>query len=149
MKTAIVYISVHHGNTKKVVDAMAQECGAQLFDLAAGEEIDLTGYDLVGLASGVFYWKMHPKLLKFAQTAQFTPGQRVFLVSTCGAPFGVYTGALKKALNDRGTRLVGSFTCRGFDTYGPFAKIGGIAKGRPNGDDLARARKFVRSVNNL
>lgn len=33
MKTAIIYISVHHGNTKKVVNEMAELLDADLFDL--------------------------------------------------------------------------------------------------------------------
>lgn len=149
MKTVIVYLSVHHGNTRRVVEAMAQECGAELFDLAGGEEIDLAGYDLVGLASGVFYWKMHPKLIEFAQRARFAPGQRVFLVSTRGAVWGDYTAGLKRLLAERGVVVAGTFSCRGFDTFGPLARIGGIAKDRPNEGDLARARGFIQSVNNL
>jgi flavodoxin len=27
---AIIYASVHHGNTKKVVEAIAKECGVEL-----------------------------------------------------------------------------------------------------------------------
>ena len=33
MKTVICYYSCHHGNTRKVVQAMAEECGATLLDL--------------------------------------------------------------------------------------------------------------------
>ena len=42
--------------------------------------------------------------------------------------------------------VAGEFGCRGFDTFGPFGKIGGIAKGRPNEKDLERARAFARKV---
>ena len=35
MKTVICYYSCHHGNTRKVVQAMAEECGATLLDLSA------------------------------------------------------------------------------------------------------------------
>lgn len=36
----------------------------------------------------------------------------------------------------------GTFTCRGFDTFGPFRLIGGIAKGHPNEKELEKARAF-------
>ena len=55
MRTAIVYVSVHHGNTKKVVQAMAAELSADLIDLTVEKEADLSGYELIGFASGVFY----------------------------------------------------------------------------------------------
>ena len=32
MKTAIVYASVHHGNTKKIIDAIAKENEVELID---------------------------------------------------------------------------------------------------------------------
>ena len=37
MKAAIIYISVHHGNTKKVVNEMAEILDADLFDLTKQE----------------------------------------------------------------------------------------------------------------
>ena len=53
MKTVICYYSCHHGNTRKVVQAMAEECGATLLDLSAGTEAHLEEYDLIGFASGI------------------------------------------------------------------------------------------------
>ena len=41
MKTVICYYSCHHGNTRKVAQAMAEECGATLLDLSAGTEAQL------------------------------------------------------------------------------------------------------------
>ena len=39
--------------------------------------------------------------------------------------------------------MIGSFSCRGFDTVGPFGFIGGINRGRPNDYDLDRAAAFA------
>ena len=39
------------------------------------------------------------------------------------------------------------FSCRGYDTYGFFEKIGGIAKNHPNEKDFKKAREFIK--NNL
>ena len=39
--------------------------------------------------------------------------------------------------------MIGSFSCRGFDTVGPFGFIGGINRGRPNDHDLDRAAAFA------
>lgn len=55
MKSVIIYASVHHGNTKKIVDAIAPEINADIIDITKQKEIDLPQYYVIGLASGVFY----------------------------------------------------------------------------------------------
>ncbi|MFQ6819438.1 MAG: hypothetical protein ACLRTI_10370 [Blautia sp.] len=43
MKTVIVYASVHHGNTKKLVEKIAEECKVDLIDAVQqpnGENIE-------------------------------------------------------------------------------------------------------------
>ena len=42
--------------------------------------------------------------------------------------------------------MLGEFGCKGYDTFGPFKLVGGIAKGHPNARDLERARKFFQSL---
>ena len=43
-KTAIVYYSQHHGNTKKVLDAIADhDNDVTLIDVTEKHEVDLTG----------------------------------------------------------------------------------------------------------
>ena len=49
MKTAIVYASVHHGNTKKIVDEIAKDQNVDLVDATQVKEKDLTEYDAIGL----------------------------------------------------------------------------------------------------
>ena len=58
MKTAIVYASVHHGNTKKIVDEIAKAQEVELVDATQMKEKDLSGYDLIGFASGIYYGKL-------------------------------------------------------------------------------------------
>ena len=49
MRAVIVYESLHHGNTKRVAEAMADACGADLVRLGERKKPDLKAYDLVGL----------------------------------------------------------------------------------------------------
>ena len=60
MKTVIVYHSSHHGNTKKVVDAIARGHDVALIDAGAQKQADLGQYDLIGLASGIYGGSFHP-----------------------------------------------------------------------------------------
>ena len=38
--------------------------------------------------------------------------------------------------------MLGEFHCKGYDTFGPFRLVGGIAKGRPNIRDLETPAVF-------
>ena len=59
-RTLILYASTHHGNTRRLAEAMAEAAGAELCDLLHDPLPDLSGYDLIGMASGIYYGKLHP-----------------------------------------------------------------------------------------
>ena len=44
--------------------------------------------------------------------------------------------------------VVGQFSCKGYDTFGPFKLIGGLAKGHPDARDLRQATSFVKRLIN-
>ena len=83
MKTAIVYASVHHGNTKKIIDEIAKTNDVELIDATQTVEKDLSEYDLIGFASGVYGGKFHQSVLKFA-SVNLTDNKNVFLICTYG-----------------------------------------------------------------
>ena len=145
MKTAIIYHSAHHGNNKKVLDAIAGKFGVTLIGAVKTLGADLTEYGLIGFASGIYYSKFHKSVLKFAE--QHLPaGKKVFFLYTCGAEKAGYTAAIAKVAAQKSAVVPGEYGCPGFDTFGPFKLIGGIAKGHPNEADLERARAFYQSI---
>ena len=79
MKTAIVYASVHHGNTKKIIDEIAKTNDVELIDATQTVEKDLSEYDLIGFASGVYGGKFHQSVLKFA-SVNLTDNKNIFLI---------------------------------------------------------------------
>ena len=44
MRKAIVYASVHHGNTEKLVKGIAEECQVDLIDAVKQPDVDLSSY---------------------------------------------------------------------------------------------------------
>lgn len=147
MKTAICYYSRHHGNTRKVLEAMAGEGGAELIDVTVRRAVRLEEYDCIGFASGIYYGTFQEGVLRFAR--QYLPeGKDVFFVCTYGVYRRGYSSAIGQIARERGCRVLGTFGCRGFDTFGPFRLVGGIAKGRPNERDLDKARSFFRQIQN-
>lgn len=146
MKTLLVFASTHHGNTKRIVDTMAQAISADVVDITADGSPDLSGYELIGLASGVYFNTLHEKINQLAERDIFAPGQKVFLASTCGVGYMNYCAGLKKRLERRSIPVLGCFQCRGYDTFGILGKLGGIARGHPNEKDLDRAASFARTM---
>ena len=80
MKTAIVYASVHHGNTKKIVDEIAKNEELDLIDATQIKEKNLSEYDLIGFASGIYFGKFHQSVLDFASVNEIED-KKVFLIS--------------------------------------------------------------------
>lgn len=145
MKTAICYYSRHHGNTRKILEAMAGEGEVDLIDAAVCRTAQLEDCDCVGFASGIYFGKFHETVLKFAR--QYLPQKMpVFFVCTYGGGKGAGTKELNALAEERGCPVLGEFGCKGYDTFGPFKLVGGIAKGRPNEEDLENARRFYRSI---
>lgn len=145
MKTAIVYYSKHHGNTKKLLDAIADKHDVTLIDIASADKTDLEGYDRIGFASGIYYSKFHKSLLKFAET-HMPQGKLTFFIYTYGAEKKGYTSAISAAVKQSNAQIIGEFGSFGFNTYGPFKLIGGIAKGHPDSNDIANVLKFYEDL---
>lgn len=145
MKTAVVYYSKHHGNTKKVLDAIAKEHEITLIDVLEQPNADLSSYDRVGFASGIYYSKFQKTLLKFAEE-HMPEGKETFFVYTYGAKKEGYTKAISEAVKKHHAKIMGEFGCFGFNTFGPFKLIGGIAKGHPDQKDYDDAVKFYESL---
>ena len=148
MKTAICYYSRHHGNTLKILEAMAQEGGVDLVDVTVRQTVRLEEYDCIGFASGVYFGKSHQSVLAFAR--QYLPRRKpVFFACTYGGARGDSMNALSEIAKEKDCPVLGKFGCRGYDTFGPFKLVGGIAKGRPDARDLERAREFYRGIRDI
>jgi flavodoxin len=146
MKTLIVCLSEHHGNTKKIADAMAIVLNAEVVSPRDVNVAALGEYDLIGFGSGIAFGKHYKGLLKLVGELPLD-SKKAFVFSTRGAPrLRSYHRALKSQLEEKGITIVGEFSCRGFDTYGAMKLIGGIAKGRPNEQDLREAQEFAKSL---
>ena len=138
-KTAIVYASTHHGNTKKLLDAIAAKYDVALIDVSEFDKKPLGGYQLIGFASGVYYGAMDKKVLAFAEN-NLPKHKKVFLIETFGArPSDKKITAIVRS---KECEIVGRYGCRGFDTYGPLKAIGGVSKGHPTAEEISGAVAF-------
>lgn len=146
MKTAIVYASIHHNNTYRVVKVLSEEYGIELIDATKQQDVDLNEYDRIGFASGIYYSKFHKSVLDFAAN-NLPEGKEVFYLCTYGGK-AVFK-SIESVVAPKNCRFIGSFSCEGYDTYGPFKLVGGIKKGHPSENDLKNAVKFYSNIREM
>lgn len=144
MKSAILFYSQHHQNTEKLVKAVAQTCQVDVFDILQ-DVPDLSQYSSIGFASGIYMGNFHQKMIDCILEMD-GKGKNAFFMYTCGSPKGNYGSKIEALLKGQNFTVVGGFHCRGYDTYGPFKLIGGMAKGHPNLADEKAAIEFYQKM---
>ena len=127
MRKAIVYASVHHGNTEKLVKSIAEGCQVDLIDAVKQPDADLSSYDMIGFAE-----------------KNLSDDKKVFLICTYGGSANYRS--IEQILDKKHASVVGKFGCKGYDTFGPFKLVGGIAKGHPDDKDIQNAVEFVKDL---
>lgn len=146
MKTVILYASVHHKNTEKLVQALAKRFpDTDLIDTTKASLIDLVEYDLIGIASGIYFGKFHksiPEFLKYNLPSE----KNVFLMYTCGSEKKSYAEDITKMVESKRGTVVGTYGCFGYDTFGPFKLVGGLQKGHPTDEEITAAVEFVENL---
>lgn len=109
------------------------------------QAVRLEGYDCIGFASGIYGFDFQKSVAAFAR--QYLPqGKPVFFVYTYGGAKGNGAKAVAEIAKEKHCPVLGEFSCKGYDTFGPFKLVGGIAKGHPNERDLENARKFFQKI---
>lgn len=145
----IICVSVSQGNTAAVARSMAAVLKA---DIREPEQVDpqtLSGYDVVGFGSGIFASSHHRRLRQYVEHLPPVDGTRAFVFTTAGmgrAQSLPWQRSLESVLRDKGYDVVGSFACRGFDTWLPLRLVGGLNKGHPDARDLTRAHTFAERI---
>ncbi len=144
-KIAIVYASVHHKNTEKIVEVIAKELNADVFEVKDAADVDFGKYQLVGLGSGIYFENIHKSLRAFIENNKSLP-KHVFSIVTSGVTSERHKKKVADKLSKQGFRVVDGFACKGHDTYSVFKLVGGLAKGHPDKQDLHNAGVFARKL---
>lgn len=116
MRTIILYASRHHGNTKKLVDAIVE----------AHPEIDK---DMARVLTNVLQ-----------------PQDKVFGLMTYGGKNKWYGKDIDGICRMRQAIFMGVYGCPGFDTWGPFKLTGGVQKGHPTAEEIKGAVDFFDKI---
>jgi len=153
LKPALVCISTHHGNTEKIANAMADALGAPVLRPEKSALQSLTEYDVIGFGSGIYFMKHHRKLLGFIGKLPDMKNKKAFIFSTAGVSDRLIEKnlkknhkALKNKLTDKGFQIIGEFSCCGYMKRGWYYWKGDRNIGRPNEDDIKKAKEFATSL---
>ncbi len=146
MKTLIIAESKHCGNTRKVAEAMASAVSETIItDTAHIGEYNLHDFDLVGFGSGIYMGNFDRRIIRLVESFCDEPA-KAFVFSTCGAGKIQYNQKLVSLLEDRNKTVIGSFCCKGLDKVFILRLTGGINKGCPTKEDLDRAGRFLKEL---
>jgi flavodoxin len=142
MNVLIIYKSYHRMNTEKVAKAMAEAMNATLKAVDEARPEDLSGYDLIGIGSGIYAGKYHKSLYRLLEKIPRLE-KDVFLLSTAGGPDEKYEKPMREFLTGKGARIIGEFRCPGAAGFLGFTWAN---KGHPDEQDLKRARAFAKGL---
>ena len=146
MKTAIIYYSEHHGNTKKLLDAMAgADPELELINVLDPKDADLKGCDRIGIASGIYFSNFAKQVIEYAK-ANLPEGKPVFFIYTHGAQKGDFLKGIREVTQQKNCPELGEYRCQGYDTFGPFKLVGGLAKGHPTQEEIDGAVAFYKGL---
>lgn len=147
MKTAVCYCSYHHKNTLKVIEAMTDGQNVNLIDIFKNPRADLSDYDVIGFASGIYGFDMHRSLVDFIKN-NLPSDKKVFFVYTYGLKSGLGAKSAADEAAKKNAVVLGEYSCKGFDTFGPLKLVGGISKEHPTEEELKKAREFYSTIIN-
>jgi flavodoxin len=152
--TLIIAVLAEGGSTAKIAKALSETLDARIVSPQQVNVDEPRRYRLVGFGSGIFDQKHHVSLLELVDGMPVLPGQKAFIFSTSGVArrFALDNkiddphATLREKLRSRGFQVVGEFNCAGFNDNGFLKLFGGMNKGKPNAEDLQRAKAFAAAL---
>ena len=102
MKTIILYYSNHHGNTKKLVDAIqaSDPENLEILDVTTDGPKDLSGYEWIGVASGIYAGSFGKPLLNYMRD-NLPAGKNVFILFTSAFNMDSMAASARQGASDQ------------------------------------------------
>jgi flavodoxin len=150
MKALIVYISISHGSTLKIAQAIQETMQGELATPENFSLNELTGCDCIGFGSGIYKGKHHQSIFEILSSLPNQNGKKAFIFSTSGSGLLLQHAPLRQKLKEKGFVVIGEFACPGINDYGPgglFVKANiKLRVNRPNDHDVEKAKKYFKQL---
>ena len=133
-------------NTKLLLDNSTKKFpNIEIIPLPNEEKIDVSAYDLIGFASGIYYWDFGKEIYKHIEKIKGLEGKNIFVLYTAGSPKEGHSLKPKDAIEKKGGKLVAGFGCRGSSKGGIGGFFSGLfgVKERPDENDFKECETFI------
>ena len=149
MDIKVVYFS-QTGNTRKVAEVMATTFGhlghsVQTLPIKKASPKDITRCDLLGIGSPCFTGQAPTPIKNFLRSLPPLYNQPAFVFATSGGAPGKVLYDLTSLLRRKGAEVIGGTLIRG-ECFHPAPCFIHRYPGRPNSEDLKRARRFALNI---
>lgn len=142
MKVLIIYKSMHHQNTYRLVKHLHDKYG---YDLINVDEInDSTNFDeyiYIGIASGIYGFEFSKEITELIKKGKIK-NKKMFILYTSAMDKDSFSKNIIKEVSKE-NELKGVYHTKGFCTFAFFKWFGGVNKNRPNENDLATLDLFI------
>ena len=133
-------------NTKLLLDNSTKKFpNIEIIPLPNEEKIDVSAYDLIGFASGIYYWDFGNEVYKHIEKIKGLEGKNVFVLYTAGSVKEGHSLKPKDAIEKKGGKLVAGFGCSGSSKRGVGGFFNGLfgVKERPDENDFKECETFI------
>lgn len=140
-KTRIkVFYCSKSGNTKKVAEAIANEMKTEAIEAAAvGSGYDMKKCDLIFVGSGNYKSAPGNEMVEFLKSVVPAEDRYAALFGTAGGSNKGHLSKMKEILEKKGIMVLDEWCC-------PGQEYALKNMGRPNEEDLEKARDFARKT---
>ena len=150
-KTILFLQSYASMNTKLLIDnSTKQFSNFEIVNLPDDKQIDVSSYDLIGFASGIYFWDCGKEIYKHLEKLKGLEGKNVFYICTAGSPKESYIKKPQEAIEKKGGKFVAAFGTMGSTKGGITGFFRDLfnMKVRPNENDFKECEKFIENLMN-
>lgn len=111
MKTAIIYASAKLQKTKKLLKNVGEQLSdVTLIDVTKLSDSDLSTYDLIGMATGIYNGKTTKSVVEFVNN-NLPEQKNFFFMYTCGSEAPKYLQEITESVLDKNPNVIGAYDC--------------------------------------
>ena len=134
-------------STEKIVKGIqAAYPNIEILLLPSEEKNDVSSYDYVGFASGIYAWDFGKPVYQKIEKLTGLEGKKCFSLTTSGSGSEKYPTYFKEPLEKKGGKFLRGWGCQGKINYFPFSIFGGVHSDKPDENDIKNAVEFLKKL---
>ena len=146
-KIIVFYYSYSSMSTEKLVKGIQTSFpNMEILLLLSEEKNDVSSYDYVGFASGIYAWDFGKPIYEKLEKLQGLEGKKCFSLCTSTAGSEKYTLYPKDAIEKKGGKFIGGWGCLGKAVFFPLNMFGGVNKVKPDEEDFKKGTEFLKKL---